>query len=285
MNHRDIASFGVAGLSTAFREKRITPTQALAAYEERIQSFNPQLNAFLDLRLEAARKEAQEASKRWRQDRPNSEIDGVPYGVKSNIAVTGLPWHGGIGAYGARIAKTDADVVKNLSAAGAIAVGTLNMHEGALGATTDNPFFGKCRNPWDEHCTPGGSSGGSGAAVAAGLCAFALGTDTMGSVRIPSAYCGVAGIKPTYGIVPAGGLVDLSPTLDHIGPHALNVEDLSMVLPVISGSRIKGNGDDLRIGVGQWGDAVEVEPEIAEAFDRAAAILERNFETQAIDIS
>lgn len=285
MDHRDIAGLGVAGLSKAFSEKHVTPVEVLAAYEERIQSFNPQLNAFLDLRLEAAREEARESSERWREDRPYSQVDGVPYGVKSNIAVAGLPWHGGIGAYGGRIAKTDADVVKNLAAAGAIPIGILNMHEGALGATTDNLFFGKCRNPWDDQRTPGGSSGGSGAAVAAGLCAFALGTDTMGSVRIPSAYCGVAGIKPTYGIVPAGGLVDLSPTLDHIGPHARSVEDLCMVLPEISGAALDSCENALKIGVGEWGDVVVVEPEVAAAFESAVAILEHRFTTQAVDVS
>lgn len=285
MDHVEIARLGVARLAAAYSEKKLTPLDALAAYEKRIRLYNPQLSAFLDLRLDEARDEAAASTDRWRKGEPLSDIDGVPYGVKANIAVTGLPWHGGIGAYRDRKASADADVVVNLANAGAISLGILNMHEGALGATTDNPFFGRCCNPWDINRTPGGSSGGSGSAVAAGLCAFALGTDTMGSVRIPSAYCGITGIKPTYGFVPCGGLVDLSPTLDHIGVHAFSIEDLVMALPLMSGKALDKKAHLDRIGVARWGEAVDVDGDVADAFDKTVALLEHNFDLYEVDLS
>lgn len=263
---------GVCALSDAYARGALTPPDAVEAFLSKIERCNGAINAFLDLRVEAARAEAAAARGRWRSGKPLSPIDGVPFGVKANIAVKGMRWHAGIGAYRDRIAETDAAVVEKLTAAGAIPLGILNMHEGALGATTDNPFFGRCRNPWDLSKTPGGSSGGSGAAVAAGFCAFALGTDTMGSVRIPSAYCGVAGLKPSRGLVSAAGVVDLSPTLDHVGPHARSAADLAMIFSVLSDAPPRRT-DPLRIGVGRWGGAVDVEASVARVFDNALSLL------------
>ena len=153
-------------------------------------------------------------------------LNGFTIGVKANIAVKGLPWTGGIGAYRDRIASRDADAVARLRKAGAAIIGTLNMEEAALGAKTDNPFFGATQNPHRLGYTPGGSSGGSAAAVAAGLCNVALGTDTMGSVRIPAAYCGIYGLKPTHGAISQDGLEITEATLDSIGPLARSLEDL-----------------------------------------------------------
>ena len=282
---QDIASLGVAGLSHAYETGALTPADVLSAYARRIDAFNPTLNAFLNVRLEPAAKEAEASSIRWREKRPLSPIDGIPFGAKANIAVKGLPWHGGIGAYDKRVSAEDAACIARLRAAGAIPLGILNMHEGALGATTDNEHFGRCTNPWGENLTPGGSSGGSGAAVAAGLCTFSLGTDTMGSVRIPSAYCGIAGLKPSFGAVPEAGLIELSPTLDHIGPHALRAEDLAPVFEVLSGTSLKGAPTEIRIGIARWGDAVEVEASIAEGFRRASDLIKSTGAVKDIDIS
>lgn len=285
MNDADVALLGVKALVDAYRNGKLTPLDATEAYFKRIERYNPKLNAFLSLRIEAGLEEARSATERWRAGDPLSSIDGVPYGVKANIAVKGLPWHGGVGAYRDQIADQDAACIKNLTSGGAIALGILNMHEGALGATTDNAHFGKCYNSWGEGLTPGGSSGGSGASVAAGLCAFSLGTDTMGSVRIPSAYCGVAGHKPSYGLVPGAGLIDLSPTLDHIGPHARNVDDLLQVLPVLADQPIAPAQNTLRIGLAHWGDHVDVERVVVEAFEQAKKIAERLGETKLVDFS
>lgn len=276
---------GVSGLADAFRAGELTPVDALHAFQSQIERFNSAINAFLALRLEEARSEAQDAARRWRKGAPLSPIDGVPFGVKANIALRGMPWHAGIGAYRDRIAERNAESVSVLLRAGAIPIGVLNMHEGALGATNDNHVFGRCRNPWNPSLTPGGSSGGSAAAVASGLCAFALGTDTMGSIRIPSAYCGIAGHKPSRGLVSREGVIDLSPTLDHVGPHALTAEDLQLVMAPLAGTPVAAPLGALRVGVAAWGGAVEVAAPVAAAFESAAAILRTMGAEGVVDLS
>ncbi|MEL7541221.1 MAG: amidase, partial [Pseudomonadota bacterium] len=202
--------------------------------------------------------------------------DGLAWAAKSNIAVKGLPLTAGCEAYRNRIAAQDADVISRIRAAGGSVLGTVNMHEGALGATTDNQAFGRTQNPWAEGITPGGSSGGSGAAVAAGLCDIALGTDTMGSVRIPAAYCGVQGHKPTTGIVPDAGVVPLSTTLDHVGPLARTVETLWQAMHVLADwgaptpltlSPLQG----VKIGVWNGADDVTLTPAVKTGFSQAVA--------------
>jgi aspartyl-tRNA(Asn)/glutamyl-tRNA(Gln) amidotransferase subunit A len=152
--------------------------------------------------------------------------------VKSNIAVRGLPHTAGIGAYRNRIASEDAFCVARLREAGAQVIGTVNMEEAALGAVTDNPHFGKTHNPHRRGFTAGGSSGGSAVAVAAGLARFALGTDTMGSCRIPAAYCGVVGFKPSYGAISTRGVEPLSRRMDHVGLIANSVADVAAVFAI-----------------------------------------------------
>jgi aspartyl-tRNA(Asn)/glutamyl-tRNA(Gln) amidotransferase subunit A len=144
-------------------------------------------------------------------------LDGALLAVKDNIDVAGLPTSGGIAHYRDAVAATDAPIVARCKALGAVIVGKANLHEAALGATSDNPWFGRCENPQRIGYTPGGSSGGSAVAVAARLCDLALGTDTMGSVRIPAAYCGVAGFKPTRAAISLDGVMPLCPALDHVG--------------------------------------------------------------------
>jgi aspartyl-tRNA(Asn)/glutamyl-tRNA(Gln) amidotransferase subunit A len=161
-------------------------------------------------------------------------LEGIPVAVKDNLDVAGMPTTNGARPPG-RKAERDAAAVARLRAAGAVIIGKLNMHEGALGATTDNPFHGRCENPLAPGLTPGGSSGGSAAAVAAGFVPLSLGTDTMGSVRIPAAYCGLYGLKPTRGLVGRSGLHHLSWTLDTIGPIATTPRDLETALAAIAG--------------------------------------------------
>lgn len=229
-------------------------------YRARIDRFNPDLKAFVDLTDEASG-------------------DALAWAAKSNIAVEGLPWTAGCAAYRDRIASQDAETVARIRKSGGAILGTVNMHEGALGATTDNQAYGRTQNPWQIGITPGGSSGGSGAAVAAGLCDVALGTDTMGSVRIPAAYCGVQGHKPSSGVVPDHGVVPLSTTLDHVGPLARDVETLWQAMhvladwgeaPALQAASLAG----MKIGV--WGGAgdVTLTPEVAAGFSSAIAHVE-----------
>ena len=167
-------------------------------------------------------------------------LAGLTVGVKANIAVAGMPWTAGCEVYRGRVAPKDAAVVAKLRAAGAAIIGMLNMEEAALGAKTDNPWFGKTQNPHKTGYTPGGSSGGSGSAVAAGLCDIALGTDTMGSVRIPAAYCGVYGFKPAQTSVSQEGLELAEEWLDCIGPLARSLDLLESAARVMTDF---GDGD------------------------------------------
>lgn len=195
---------------------------------------NPALCAFIAVDAAGARAAAL-ASDARRASGNIGALEGIPVAVKDNIDVAGLATTDGTGFYAGRIATRDAGVVVRLRAAGAIIIGKLNMHEGALGATSDNPFWGRCQNPAAPGYTPGGSSGGSAAAVAAGLVPLTLGTDTMGSVRIPAAYCGLWGLKPTRGLIGTSGLRNLSWTLDTIGPVAGSGDDLALMLGVLAG--------------------------------------------------
>lgn len=200
-------------------------------------------------------------------------LAGLTLGVKSNIMVAGLPWTGGMGLYRDRIAPRDAAVVARLRRAGASVLGTLNMHEAALGAQTDNPFYGRTHNPHRHGFTPGGSSGGSGAAVAAGLCDLALGTDTLGSVRIPAAYCGVYGLKPTNGAVDSDGLAFLEPALDCIGPLAASLDllDRCWQAMVDVPGRVRAFR---RLVVLKDCAGVRLDPAVAAGYDRAHAVLD-----------
>jgi aspartyl-tRNA(Asn)/glutamyl-tRNA(Gln) amidotransferase subunit A len=260
-----IVEAGVVGLRTMFAARAVTPVEATETYMWRIARLNPALGAVTDVDAPGARAGARASAARWTKGLPLSPIDGVPVLVKANIAITGLPWTAGIGAYRHRIAQVDAEVVARLRRAGAVILGSVNMHEGALGATTDNPWFGRTQNPHREGFTPGGSSGGSGAAAAAGLCAAALGTDTMGSVRIPSAYCGIFGHKPGYGAVSDAGATALSWTLDHIGPHARSAADCAAMLHEIA-DVAKDAAVEGVVGVLAFEGQVEVAPEVADAF-------------------
>lgn len=197
-------------------------------------------------------------------------LAGVTVGVKANIAVEGMPFHAGLAAWEDRRAERDAEVVCRLREAGAAITGILNMEEGALGSKTDNPHFGPTQNPHREGYSPGGSSGGSGAAVAAGLCDVALGTDTMGSVRIPAAHCGVYGFKPATDRVSQDGLIPADPTLDAIGPLARDLDMLERVSGVISEF---GEGEIDGTGAQLVEHGVDIHPGVARAFDAAVASL------------
>lgn len=204
---------------------------ALAA----IERDNARANIFISIDADGARRAAAQSQMRHDTGARLGPLDGKLVAIKDNLAVAGLPWTAGVGAYRERIAETDAGVVARLRTAGAVIVGTVNLHEGALGATTDNEHFGTCQNPLRDGFTPGGSSGGSGAAVAGGYVDMAVGTDTMGSVRIPAAYCGTAGIKPTDGLVGRQGLSYLSRSLDSIGPLTRTVAELRPWLEAMAG--------------------------------------------------
>ena len=209
------------------------PVERTEDYLAAIASQNPRLNAYLTVTAELAREQAAAAEARLREGCPLSPIDGWCVAVKDNIDVAGVRTTNGLP--GGWTPSTDAPVVARLKSAGAIILGKTNLHEAALGTTTNNPHWGPAHNPHHHGYTPGGSSGGSGAAVAAGLCDAALGTDTMGSVRLPAAYCGVVGFKPTFDRVPAEGVAPLCWALDHVGPLAGSMAAVEAMFSVMTG--------------------------------------------------
>jgi Asp-tRNA(Asn)/Glu-tRNA(Gln) amidotransferase A subunit family amidase len=212
-------------------------TSAIALTEQYLAAIaarNPGINAFWHVARESALAQSHASDTRRAQGRALGPLDGITVGVKDNIAVAQMPLTAGMATRKAAIAEHDAHVVSALKAAGAILLGKLSLHEGALGADNNNPHFGACHNPWRSGFTPGGSSGGSGAAVAASLCAASLGTDTMGSVRIPAAYCGVIGFKPSFGQFSQRGLVPACRRLDHVGVLVTHAHDLAPLFHVLS---------------------------------------------------
>jgi aspartyl-tRNA(Asn)/glutamyl-tRNA(Gln) amidotransferase subunit A len=215
----------------------LTPHQHIRALLDRIEAANPQLNAFLNVDAEGALAAAEASGRRWRAAAPRSALDGMGFGIKANIAVAGWPWHGGILAYAGRAADHDAAIVARLRALGGVPLGLLNMDEGALGARGDNLAFGRCVNPRAPGRSAGGSSSGAAAATASGLCDAALGTDTMGSVRIPAAFCGVAGHLPLKGALSSDGVMPLSFTLDAVGVLARRPEEAAAVMRGLTSGR------------------------------------------------
>jgi aspartyl-tRNA(Asn)/glutamyl-tRNA(Gln) amidotransferase subunit A len=237
----------------------------------RIARFDGVVKSFTALDADNARAAAAESAVRIAQGtvRP---LEGMTIAVKANIDVEGLATTAGVAARRDAIATSDAAVVRRLREAGAIILGQVNMHEAALGATTDNEAYGVTQNPHRIGHTPGGSSGGSGAAVAAGFCDVALGTDTLGSVRLPAAYCGVYGLKPTNGLVDDDGLVMLAPRLDCIGPLAASVADLARLMAVMAD--LAPAEDVARVAVLAAVDSVSCEPAVLAGLAAARAALE-----------
>ena len=256
---------------------------------DRAESAGRQLNCYTALVRESALSEARAAARRAAAKKRLGPLDGIPVALKDNIDVAGIATSNGFGGTPHRVASQDAEIVRRLRAAGAVIHGKLNMHEGAIGATTDNPHFGRTINPHREGHSPGGSSGGSGAAVAAGLCCAALGTDTGGSVRIPASYCGVVGLKPSYGLISTRGVVPLSYRLDHAGPLTRTVADAAIMLAVLAGFDTRcpesrrgpveyelpnpGRLDGVRLGIIDKFSTEPTEPAVAVAFRNALELL------------
>lgn len=256
--------------------------QQLAA----IAGSQPTLNAYLAIDESAARAAAANSDARRKAGRTRP-LEGVPIAVKDNLDVAGFVTTAGMATRRDSAAvSVDSAAVARLRDAGAVIVGKLNMHEAALGADNNNPHFGACHNPHRPGFTPGGSSGGSGAAVAAGLCSAALGTDSMGSVRIPASYCGVVGFKPSWGAISTRGSVAVSHRLDHVGPLARSARDLRRLLPVLAGfdpvsaqsraiTMVPASTAPLRLGVVDFGEMIDCADDISAEFECALDILKQ----------
>jgi aspartyl-tRNA(Asn)/glutamyl-tRNA(Gln) amidotransferase subunit A len=225
----------LTALAAALRERRLSPVEVVKTLLERIESEDAELNAFVTVLPERALEEAARAEKEILAGEYRSPLHGVPVGVKDLICTEGVRTTMGSAFFEDHIPDHSATVVSKLEVAGAILIGKTNTHEFAYGPTGDSSHFGPTRNPHDPGRIPGGSSGGSGAAVAAGLCYAALGSDTAASIRVPAALCGVVGMKPTFGRVSKSGAFPLAWTLDHVGPLTRTVEDNALLLNVLAG--------------------------------------------------
>lgn len=223
----------VQNIVNGYKEKRFSPVEITNYYLNRIEK-NQDLNAYITVLQEQAMDQAKIAEHKMMAGLLLGKLEGVPISYKDNLYTKGIRSTSGSKIHQDFIPDYNAFVVDKLQSAGTINLGKVNMHEYAFGITSNNPFYGPVKNPWNRAYTPGGSSGGSGAAVAADLCAVSIGTDTGGSVRIPASSCGIVGLKPTFGSIDMSGTKKLAWTLDHIGPLTKDVTDLAFMMEVLT---------------------------------------------------
>src|ERR1700722_7139751 len=231
----DLTALTLKQASERIRSKKVSPVELTEACLERIKTYNPKIDAWITVMRDSALAQAKVLEKEQAAGHFRGPLHGIPIGLKDNIDSAGVRTTAGSKTLAGNIPVEDAEVTRRLKAAGAIIIGKCNMHIFASGATSAVSYYGPVRNPWNLELIAGGSSGGSAAAVAMDNCYAALGTDTGGSIRTPSAMCGVTGFKATYGRVSIRGIVPLTWSLDHCGPIARTVEDTAMVLEQIAG--------------------------------------------------
>ena len=246
----------IVAISDQLRNRELSPVELTRECLSRIERINPVLNAFITVTGDSALAEARRAEQEIRSGKWRGPLHGIPIALKDLIDTAGVRTTAASALFLNRVPNRDADVVRRLREAGAVFLGKNNLHEFAYGGSSMISHFGPARNPWNPERITGGSSGGSAAAVAAELCYAAIGTDTAGSIREPAAYCGVVGLKPTYGLVSAEGVVPLSWSLDHVGPLTSSVADAAVVLQMISQdstreylSALEQNPAELLVGV------------------------------------
>lgn len=288
----DLAFLTLAAASDRVRKKTISPVELTQACLRRIERLNPLLNAYITVTAEAALAQARELEAEVQRGRWRGPLHGIPVALKDNMDTAGIRTTAASELFKDRVPSEDAEVARRLKNAGAILLGKTNLHEFAYGGSSSVSFFGPVHNPWAIERVPGGSSGGSAAATASGLCFGSLGTDTAGSVRIPASYCGIVGFKPTYGRVSNRGVIPLSWTLDHVGPLCRTVEDAALMLGVIAGHdeldpttvdtpvpdfnrALRMQTSKLRLGILRTPFFDNLDPDIANAVAAAVEVLRK----------
>ena len=291
----DLHWLSAAEISAAYAARHLSPVELVQTLLDRIATHNGRICAFIGVDAEAALDAARHAEKEILGGRARGPLHGVPIGIKDNIDIAGLPTTCNSKILLDNVARQDARVIGNLRAAGAIMLGKLSLHEFAFGGPSPELPFPPARNPWNPDYHPGGSSSGSGAALAAGFVPLALGTDTGGSVRNPAGTCGLVGLKPTYGLVSRRGVFPLAFTLDHVGPMARSVRDIAITLNLLAGhdaadpgsasvscgrfdSEFERGARGLRVGfVRQYHETDMVaDPQVGAALEEVARVLERD---------
>ncbi len=289
---RHLTQYSLVEVAALVRRKAVSPVELTQACLARIERLNPALNAFITITAEQALKQAREAEAEIQRGHWRGALHGIPLALKDLIDTAGIRTTAASAVFKDRIPTEDAEVVRRLKAAGAVLLGKLNMHEFAYGGSSVPSFFGPVHNPWNLDYIAGGSSGGSASAVAAHLCYGALGSDTGGSIRQPSAYCSIAGLKATYGRVSTRGAVPLSWSLDHLGPMCRTVADATHILQTIAGydsqeptsvdvpvpdyaQALKAKTSGLRLGIPRAVFYEGVDPEIEAAINQAIEVLRK----------
>jgi aspartyl-tRNA(Asn)/glutamyl-tRNA(Gln) amidotransferase subunit A len=292
MGDLELHGLTIARAARALRARELSPLELTDSYLRRIERLNPHLNAYITVCAERAREDARRATDELAAGKARGPLHGIPIALKDLYETAGIRTTAGAKIHADHVPAHDCPVAARLRAAGTILLGKLNTHEYAYGVTTNNPHFGPTRNPWNPEHIPGGSSGGSGAAIAAGLATATTGTDTGGSIRMPASVCGVVGLKPTYGRVSKAGVLPLSYLFDHTGPITRTVEDAALVLNAIAGydpsdatsvrtpvpdytAELGAGLRGLRIGVARDYFFAELDPEVEQAIEQAIAELRR----------
>ena len=280
-----------AELRRLIRQKEVSPVEIVDAHLKRVETLEPKLNSFITVAGEKARDAARTAENELAQGIDRGPLHGVPLGLKDVYDTKGLRTTHGCQVFDDHVPKEDSTTAERLHEAGTILLGKLNLHTLEFGPTGQNEFYGDMHNPWDVARHTGGSSGGSGAAVASGQCTIAMGTDSGGSVRIPASLCGIVGLKTTYGLLSRHGLMGLSPTMDHHGPMARTVEDCATMLGVIAGhdpkdpwssrrpvpdynKALTGDVRNIRIGLVKEYFESPLDPEVDQAVRKALQVFE-----------
>jgi len=281
-------AIGEAGARIHARE--VSPLELTEAYLRRIERLNPLINAYITITGKRALDEARRATDELVAGRDRGPLHGIPIGLKDLYQTKGVRTTAGSKILADWVPDADSTVTRKLTEAGCVLLGKLNTHEFAWGVTTDNPHYGPTRNPWNTKRIPGGSSGGSGAAIAASLACGTMGTDTGGSIRIPAALCGCVGLKPTFGRVSKAGVVPMSWQFDHAGPITRTVRDAAIMLGAVAGydpadfatvpvpvpdytAGLEAGVKGLRVGVLRGYFSQLVDAEVAASFETAAGVL------------
>jgi aspartyl-tRNA(Asn)/glutamyl-tRNA(Gln) amidotransferase subunit A len=288
----ELINLSIRDASEMARRRKVSPVELTNACLAQIEKLNPTLNAFITVTRESAAAQARAAEAEIQHGNWRGPLHGIPIALKDLFDTAGVRTTAGSGVFKDRVPTEDAEVVRKLKAAGAVLMGKTNMHEFAFGGSSLVTYFGGVHNPWKPAYIAGGSSGGSAAAVAGRLCYGALGSDTAGSIRQPAAYCGLAGLKPTYGLVSARGVIPLSWSLDHVGPLARTVEDSAILLQAIAGydpedtasismkipdyaAALRMSPATLRLGVAREFFFEGLDAEIERAMSEALTVLKR----------